>query len=89
MVFGFLAQVLGILSLKVEEAHVVSLVDNAVNIIISFAFQALFFLRPAGTMKVVGASIVLSSVLLIGGAKIWKHRKEERKRKNNILEQKQ
>ena len=54
MVFGFLAQVLGILSLKVEEAHVVSLVDNAVNIIISFAFQALFFLQPAGTMKVVG-----------------------------------
>ena len=89
MVFGFLAQVLGILSLKVEEAHVVSLVDNAVNIIISFAFQALFFLQPAGTKKVVGASIVLSSVLLIGGGKIWKHRKEERKRKNNILEQKQ
>ena len=73
MAFGFLAQVLGILSLKVEEAHVVSLVDNAVNIVTSFVFQAVFFLQPAGMMKVVGALIVLSSVLLIGGTKIWKH----------------
>ena len=79
MAFGFLAQVLGILSLKVEEAHVVSLVDNAVNIVTSFVFQAVFFFQPAGMMKIVGALIVLSSVLLIGGTKIWKH-----KRKNNV-----
>ena len=70
-----LVQVLGILSLKVEEAHVVSLVDNAANIITSFVFQAVFFLHPAGPLKVVGAVIVGSSVLLIGGTKIWKHKK--------------
>ena len=70
-----LVQVLGILSLKVEEAHVVSLVDNAANIITSFVFQAVFFLNPAGPLKVVGAVIVGSSVLLIGGTKIWKHKK--------------
>ena len=79
MTFGFLAQVLGILSLKVEEAHVVSLVDNAVNIVTSFAFQAIFFLQPAGMIKVVGALIVLSSVLLIGGTKIWKHKRNRTK----------
>ena len=66
---------LGILSLKVEEAHVVSLVDNAANIITSFAFQAVVFLHPAGPLKVVGAVIVGFSVLLIGGTKIWKHKK--------------
>lgn len=49
---GFAVQTGYILSYKVEEAHLVGLVDNAANIIVSFAFQAAFFAHPAGALKV-------------------------------------
>ena len=71
---GTAVQALMILSLKFEEAHIIGLVDSAANIMVAFLFQAIFFSHSAGLMKVLGAVVVLCSVLLIGGRKMWKHK---------------
>ena len=59
------------LSLKVEEATVVGLVDSTASILVAFLFQAAFFEVVAGPVKVVGGAVVLGAVLLIGGRKVW------------------
>ena len=74
----------------------ISLVDNATNIIVSFLLQvskssksttafynafplqAAFFELSMGVLKLVGAGVVLVSVILIGVRQVWKARKTER-----------
>ena len=53
------------------------LVDGATNIVSAFIFQALFFLEAPGSLKIVGAVVVLVSVFFIGGSKLRTHRKEK------------
>ena len=77
----------------------ISLVDNATNIIVSFLlqvhtaylilcishhqllqfylFQAAFFELSMGPLKIVGAGVVLVSVILIGGRQVWRARKTD------------
>ena len=73
---GTSVQTFMILSLKFEEAHIIGLVDSAANIVIAFVFQSLFFSQATGTLKILGAVIVFSSVLLIGGRKVWLHKRK-------------
>lgn len=73
---GVIVQTMAILSYKYEEAHIITLIDNAANIVIAFSFQALFFLQATGPVKLLGAAVVLASVFIIGGRKAWQHRQE-------------
>jgi drug/metabolite transporter (DMT)-like permease len=68
-------QMLNIHAFKLEEAHIIGLVDISGNIVVAFIFQTLFFPDPTGPLKLLGAGVVLSSVLLIGGSKVWQHGK--------------
>ena len=77
-VAGTLDQVLSIFALKVEEAHVITLASNSGSIIVSFLFQLIFFRDFPNTLKIIGLCVVLLSILLLGGQKILKQRKEER-----------
>ena len=70
-VVGCITQVCFIFALKNEQAHIIGLVDNAGSVAISFFFQVLFFNDFPNTLKIIGACLVLSSILLIGGQKIW------------------
>ena len=70
-------QTLAICSYKFEEAHTITLVDGATNIVSAFIFQALFFMEAPGPLKIVGAVVVLVSVFFIGGSKLRTHRKEK------------
>ena len=72
-------QLLSIQAYKFEEAHILGLVDNSANIIVSFLFQTVFFLDTPGPLKLVGAGVVLSSVILIGGRTVWQHGKRNKK----------
>ena len=73
-VIGSLVQAFFIFALKCEEAHVVGLTDNASSIIVAFLFQIIFF-QDYPTLKIIGTCIVMLSILLLGGHKIWKHQK--------------
>ena len=77
-VAGTLDQVLSIFALKVEEAHVITLASNSASIIVSFLFQLIFFRDFPNTLKIIGLCVVLLSILLLGGQKILKQRKEDR-----------
>ena len=74
-VIGSLVQAFFIFALKCEEAHVVGLTDNASSIIIAFLFQMIFFQDYPNTLKIIGACIVMISILFLGGHKIWKHQR--------------
>ena len=76
-VVGNITQMLFIFGLKCEEAHIVGLTDNAASIIISFIFQILFFQVYPNTLKIGGACIVIFSILLLGGHKIWKSKQNK------------
>ena len=76
-VTAFLQQTLAICSYKFEEAHTITLVDGASNIVSAFLFQALFFLEAPGPLKIVEAGVVLASVFIIGGSKLREHKKKE------------
>ena len=58
---------------------ILGLVDNSANIIVSFLFQTVFFLDTPRPLKLVGAGVVLSSVILIGGRAVWQHGKGNKK----------
>ena len=77
-ILGNITQFLFILALKFEEAHIVGVTDNASGIIVSFLFQLIFFRDFPNTLKIIGLCVVLLSILLLGGQKILKQRKEER-----------
>ena len=72
-------QFLSIQAYKFEEAHILALVDNSANIIVSFLFQTIFFLDTPNPLKLVGAGLVLSSVIFIGGRAVWQHGKWNKK----------
>jgi len=76
-VTGNITQMLFIFGLKCEEAHVVGLTDNAASIIISFVFQIIFFQVYPNTLKIVGTCVVIFSIFLLGGHKIWKSRQNK------------
>ena len=65
-VFGFAQQILHIFSLKLEEAHLVGLVQNSLDILVSFIFQIIFFHTFPSSCKLVGATLIFSSVVLVG-----------------------
>ena len=73
-IIGLFCQTCSIISLKFEESHIVGLTANASSIIVSFVFQLIFFNDFPNTVKIVGACIVMMSMLLLGGHKIWRHR---------------
>ena len=71
-VIGCVVQMCFIIALKREEAHVIGLVDNATSIVMSVIFQILFFADYPNTLKIIGACLVISSMLIVGGKKFWK-----------------
>ena len=76
-IIGCLTQICFIFAIKNEEAHIIGLVDNAVSVIVSFLFQIIFFGDYPNILKIVGSCLVLSSIFIIGGQKIWKARQKE------------
>ena len=76
-VMGCVTQVCFIFALKNEEAHIIGIVDNAASVVVSFVLQILFFNDFPNTLKIIGACLVLSSILIIGGQKIWKNKKKK------------
>ena len=79
-ILGNITQFLFILALKFEEAHIVGVTDNASGIIVSFLFQLIFFQDSPNLLKIIGACVVVFSILLMGGFKIYKHRREDKLR---------
>ena len=75
---GNITQMCFIFGLKFEEAHIVGLTDNASSIIVSFVFQLLFFHDYPNTIKIIGACIVMLSIMLLGGHKIWRHKQKQK-----------
>ena len=75
---GNITQCFTILALKLEEAHIVAVTDNASGIIVSFLFQLVFFQGSPNLLKILGTCVVIFSILLVGGSKIYKHRKAEK-----------
>ena len=67
---GFAQQVVHIVSLKLEEAHVVGLVQNSLDILVSFALQMIVFRDIPGHWKVLGAALILTSVVSVGVKKV-------------------
>ena len=59
--------------------HILGLVDISSKIIVSFLFQTVFFLDTPNPLKLVGAGLVLSSVIFIGGRALWQHGKWNKK----------
>ena len=76
-VCGCLNQICFIFALKNEEAHIIGLVDNAGSVAISFFFQVLFFSDYPNTLKIIGACLVLSSIFIIGGQKVWRNKRKK------------
>ena len=74
-VCGNITQFCTILALKLEEAHIVAVTDNASGIIVSFLFQLVFFQDSPNLLKILGTCVVIFSILLVGGSKIYKHRR--------------
>jgi len=63
--FAFSSQILTTLALQMERAGPVTLIQTS-QIIIAFAFQALFFDAAVSTYSVVGGGLILlSSVILV------------------------
>ena len=77
-VLGNITQFCHIVALKVEQAHIVSVTDNASGIFVSFLFQLIFFQDSPNLLKILGACVVIFSILLMGGSKIYKHKKTEK-----------
>merc|ERR1711892_1539599 len=75
---GLVVQLLCILALKFEEAHVIGLVDSVFSIVVAVLFQITFFAEYPNALKTVGACLVLSSVFLIGGKKIMRKRRQQK-----------
>ena len=74
-VIGLSQQVLHILSLRLEEAHVVGLVQSSLDILVSFTFQVLFFQNFPSYWKMMGAVFIFTSVVSVGIRKIGGARK--------------
>jgi len=79
-VIGCGVQAAIIIALKIEEAHVVTVVDNATGIVMANIFQIVFFSDHPNTLKIIGSCLVITSILIIGGQKAWKLEKEARKK---------
>ena len=71
-VIGCGVQACFIAALKIEEAHIVGLVDNATSIVMAVIFQIVFFADHPNTLKIIGAALVISSMLIVGGQKLCK-----------------
>ena len=57
------------LALKIEDAHIVTLVDNRTGIVMANIFQIFIFSDHPNTNKIVGSCLVVFSILMIGGNK--------------------
>ena len=57
-----------------EEAHIVSLVENAGSIVISLVLQIIIFGDIPNTVKIIGAILTVTSIIIIGLQKIFKAR---------------
>ena len=55
----------------------VGLVQNSLDILVSFSFQMLFFHDLPGHWKVVGAGLIFTSVISVGAAKVRAARREK------------
>lgn len=64
-VFSFLGQILLTLSLQLEQAGPVAIARSA-DIVFAFLFQVLFFKEVPNAYSVIGAVLVVSSVILTG-----------------------
>ena len=59
-----------------EEAHIVSLVENAGSIVISLVLQIIVFEDIPNAIKILGAILTVTSILIIGLQKIFQARAE-------------
>ena len=71
---GTISGCLTIKALQLEEAHIISLVENAGSIVVSLLFQIIIFNDIPNTIKIVGALLTLTSIIIIGVQKIMKAR---------------
>ena len=68
------SQCLTIKAIQIEEAHIVSLVENAGSIVISLLLQIIIFGDIPNTVKILGAILTVTSIIIIGIQKIFKTR---------------
>lgn len=80
---GNITQFFFILALKVEQTHIVGVTENASGIIVSFIFQQIFFQTSPNLLKILGTCVVIFSILMVGGNKIYKHRVSQRQEKTS------
>ena len=71
---AWVCQYASIKSLQLEEAHVISLLENATSIIVSLLYQIIIFNDIPNTIKIIGALLTLTSIIIIGLQKILKAR---------------
>ena len=67
-------QYASIKSLQLEEAHTISLLENAFSIVVSLLFQIIIFNDIPNTIKIIGALLTLTSIIIIGVQRILKAR---------------
>ena len=68
------SQCLTIKAIQIEEAHIVSLVENAGSIVISLLLQIIIFGDIPNTVKILGAILTITSIIIIGIQKIFQAR---------------
>ena len=71
-------QCLTIKAIQIEEAHIVSLVENAGSIVISLLLQIIIFGDIPNTVKILGAILTITSIIIIGIQKIFQARAKTR-----------
>ena len=65
-------------AIQIEEAHIVSLVENAGSIVISLLLQIIIFGDIPNTVKILGAILTITSIIIIGIQKIFQARAKTR-----------
>ena len=73
-----ISQCLTIKAIQIEEAHIVSLVENAGSIVISLLLQIIIFGDIPNTIKILGAILTITSIFIIGIQKIFQARSKMR-----------
>merc|ERR1712062_419595 len=79
VLIAIICQYLSIRALQIEEANVISLVENSGSIIVSLVLQIVIFQDLPNLIKILGSLLTLISILMIGARKIIKARQSERK----------
>jgi len=75
VIVAIICQFLSIRALQLEQANVVSLVENSGSIVVSLLLQIIIFQDIPNLIKILGALLTLLSILVIGVQRILKERR--------------